>query len=246
MLIAKLTISYDRGVALNRPEDLKVEDAEGKKPAAEIAERGHKTADGKVLRGLGSHFRSEADAELVKLRDANAREIYTAFRSRFMAAPIEGLYFVEKGGEAKKFVAGLEVRDDMRVYVSEFELSAPSDLEQAEMAAWSKRIKNQLSSISLGRSKEADEAGLDALVALAGCPVLQKGTSDRIRELVSMVKDGRMERVEIKRHLEKLNVSVNTETLAPRAAPRIVKETKESYGESPMGLRPRNTGGRFI
>lgn len=223
MLIAKLTISYDRGTALNKQQDL-VDGVASPEQVRQIASRGHKTADGKVLRGLGSHFRSEADADLVKQRDFAAREIYTAFRSKFIAAPIEGLYFVPKQGEAKKFISGLQVRDDMQVRVSEFELSAPSDLEQAEMAAWAQRIKNQLSSISLGRSKEADAAGLEALVSLAGCPVLQKGTADRIRELVSMVKDGRIERVEIKRHLEKLNVQVETSTLAPRRAPKIVAE----------------------
>jgi hypothetical protein len=222
MNICKLTISYDRGVSLNKPDDLVLEqDAEHTR---RVAERGHKTADGKVLRGLGSHFRSEADAELVKQRDFAAREIYQAFRKTFLAAPIEGLYFVPERGQAKAFIAKLDVREDMRVSVSEFELTAPSDLEQAEMAAWGKRIQNQLSSISLGRSKEADEAGLSALVALAGCPVLQKGTADRIRELVSMVRDGRLERVEVKRSLDKLIVNVNTETLSPRRTPKIAEE----------------------
>lgn len=220
MLIAKLTISYDRGVALNKPEDL----MDGEAPKGLVAGRGYKTADGKIVRGIGSHFRSEAEAELVKQRDINARAIYNAFRSKFMAAPIEGLYFVEKPGEAKAFVAGLEVRDDMRVYVSEFELSAPQDLEQAEMASWGKRIKNQLSSISLGRNKEADEDGLNALLSLAGCPMLKKETGDRIRELVEGVRTAKITRVEIKRHIEKLNVQVDTTTLAPRRAPKIVKE----------------------
>ncbi len=224
MLIAKLTISYDRGVSLNKPDDLVAENDGTKASAALVAGRGHKTADGKVLRGLGSHFRSEAEAELVKQRDFAAREIYNAFRKTFLASPVEGLYFVPNKGEAKAFIAKLDVRSDMRVRVSEFELTAPSDLEQAEMAEWGKRIKNQLSSISLGRSKEADAAGLDALVSLASCPMLQKATGDRIRELVSMVRDGRLERVEIKRHLEKLNVSVNTDTLAPRRAPKIEAE----------------------
>ncbi len=224
MLIAKLTISYDRGVSLNKQEDLVAENDGTRASKALIAGRGHKTADGKVLRGLGSHFRSEAEAELVKQRDFAAREIYTAFRKTFLAAPIEGLYFVPAKGQAKEFIRKLEVRDDMRVSVSEFELTAPSDLEQAEMADWGKRIKNQLSSISLGRSKEADAAGLDALVSLAGCPMLNKATGDRIRELVSMVKDGRLERVEMKRSLDKLNVSVNTETLSPRRTPRIEDE----------------------
>lgn len=224
MLIAKLTISYDRGVSLNKPDDLKVADAEGIKTAAVIAGRGAKTADGKVLRGLGSHFRSEAEAELVKLRDLCAREVYTAFRQKFMAAPIEGLYFVPTKGEAKAFVRGLEVRSDIRVSVSEFELTAPSDLEQAELASWSHRIKNQLSAISLGRSKEADEAGLAALVSLSSCPILSKETGTRIRELVEGVRSQKITRVEIKRHLEKLNVNVNAETLAPRRTPKIAAE----------------------
>lgn len=224
MLIAKLAISYDRGVSLNKPQDLLLPDDTPGPKNPTVAARGHKTSDGKVLRGLGSHFRSEAEAELVKQRDFAAREIYSAFRKTFLAAPIEGLYFVPKKGDAKSFIRGLDVRSDMRVTVSEFELTAPSDLEQQEMADWGRRIKNQLSSISLGRSKEADAAGLEALVSLAGCPMLQKATGDRIRELVSMVKDGRLERVEMKRSLDKLNVSVNTDTLSPRRAPRIEQE----------------------
>lgn len=225
MLIAKLTISYDRGVSLNKTADLAADyDGTGQKPTMAIAARGHKTADGKVIRGIGSHFRSEADAELVKHRDFAAREIYQAFRKTFLAAPIEGLYFVPERGQAKSFINRLDVRSDMRVTVSEFELTAPSDLEQQEMADWGKRIKNQLSSISLGRSKEADAAGLEALVSLSGCPMLQKATGDRIRELVSMVRDGRMERVEMKRSLDKLNVGVDTSMLSPRRSPKIEAE----------------------
>lgn len=222
MLIAKLTISYDRGTALNKPDDLVASDTKPTPQAVNmVAGRGHKTADGKVLRGLGSHFRSEADAELVKERDFAAREIYTAFRKTFLAAPIEGLYFVPVRGEAKRFINGLDVRSDMRVSVSEFELTAPSDLEQQELADWSKRIKNQLSSISLGRNKEADAAGLDALVSLSSCPMLQKETGIRIRELVALVRNSKMERVELKRSLDKLDVQVETSVLAPRRTPKL-------------------------
>ena len=224
MNIAKLTISYDRGVSLNKPDDLLVQDAEKKSIDAHVAERGYKTADGKVLRGLGSHFRSEADAELVKERDAAAREIYSAFRKSFLAAPIEGLYFVPERGQAKTFISKLEVRDDMRVSVSEFELTAPSDLEQAEMQAWGTRIKNQLASISLGRKKEADEDGLNALLALSKCPMLKKSTGDSIRSLVEAVRCQKINVVDVKRSLDKLVINVDTETLSPRRTPKLVGE----------------------
>ncbi len=235
MNIAKLTISYDRGVSLNKPEDVVTDQfkntADLPPVSGSVATRGYKSADGKIVRGLGSHFRSEADAELVKQRDFVAREIYSAFRQAFLAAPIEGLYFVPERGQARTFIKNLpdelksKSRDlDMRVNVSEFELTAPSDLEQQELADWSKRIKNQLSSISLGRSKDADEAGLKALLSLAGCPMLKKETGNRIKELVAMVREGRMERVEIKRSLGKLDVQVETSTLSPRRAPKIAQE----------------------
>lgn len=223
MHIAKLTISYDRGVSLNKQEDL-VEGIATPENVRIVAGRGHKTADGKVLRGLGSHFRSEAEAELVKQRDFAAREIYRSFRSAFLAAPIEGLYFVPERGQAKAFISKLEVRDDMRVSVSEFELTAPSDLEQAEMQAWGTRIKNQLSSISLGRKSEADEEGLNALVALSKCPMLQKSTGDSIRTLVEAVRCQKIKTVDVKRSLDKLVINVNAETLSPRRTPKIAEE----------------------
>lgn len=224
MLIAKLSISYDRGTALNKTKDLEAENSGTRAAALLIAGRGHKTADGKVIRGIGSHFRSEADAELVRQRDAAAREIYTAFRGRFLAAPIEGLYFVPQFGEAKKFINSLDVRADMDVRVSEFELSAPSDLAQAEMAAWSQRIKNQLGAISLGRTKEADEDGLRSLEVLASCPVLTPETTERIKELVAGVRAQKLDRVELKRRIMTVNVEIEARALSPRRMPTLTPE----------------------
>lgn len=223
MLIAKLTISYDRGVAMNRERDVKEAlDLVNAETPAEPKPKTNEDANKPLIRGLGTHYRSAADAELVKQRDFAARGIYNAFRQRFIAAPIDGLYFVEKAGEAKTFVNGLEgVREDMQVRVSEFELSAPQDLEQAEMNAWAKRIKNQLSSISLGRSKDVDEEGLGALLALAKCPVLKKETATRIKNMVGDLRSQKITRVELKRNIEKLDVQLETATLAPRRSPSL-------------------------
>ena len=48
MIIAKLTITFDRGVASNKAQDIGLET----QPTS--------TQDGGVVRGLGTHFRDEA------------------------------------------------------------------------------------------------------------------------------------------------------------------------------------------
>lgn len=223
MLIAKLTISYDRGVTRNDVSDVKeaLNLTNAELPLVDAT--APKTEPEKILlRGLGTRFKSAEDMDLVKQRDFAARAIYVAFRQRFIAAPIDGLYFVERAGEAKAFINGLEgVREDMQVRVSEFELSAPQDLEQAEMAAWAKRIKNQLGAISLGRSKDADEDGLNALLALAKCPVLKKETTLRIKNMVGDLRSQKITRVELKRSIDTLDVQIETQTLAPRRTPSL-------------------------
>ena len=223
MLIAKLTISYDRGVALNKPADLIASDLKPSDQATGIvAERGSKTYDGKILRGLGSHFRSEADAQLVGERDKEARRIYRAFRERFLSTPIDGLYAVPGKGLAKKFLDGLDVRVDLRVRVSEFEITTNGDMDAAEISEWSKRIKNQLSSISLGRSKEIDENGLDALLTLSSCPLIGRETAKAVKELVEGVRIQKINRVELRRSLETMTVEIDTAQLKPRAMPKLV------------------------
>jgi hypothetical protein len=154
MIVAKLTISYDRGLAFNDARDIA---ADGSKK--DIFTRGAKTPDGKIIRGLGTHYRSEADALLVQERDKEARRIYNEFRSRFISTTIDGLYVVPQRGVAKAYVQSLEVRPDMKVRVTEFELSTHEPLASAEVNEWAQRIKRQLGSISLGRSKEADAEG---------------------------------------------------------------------------------------
>ena len=220
MLIAQLTISYDRGLAHNDERDLSADTTLG----ANIAGRGFKTADGKIIRGLGTHFKSEEDRDLVKAKDQEAARIRTEFRKRFVATPIDGCYIVPTAGIAKGFISDLGYRGDIKVYVTEFNLECPAGLDNSELSAWGERIKKQLASVSLGRSKEADEDGLRALETLASCPVLKTSTGNRIKELVAMVRDNRLERVELKRSLETLDVEITGEALSPRRMPALVPE----------------------
>ncbi len=215
MNIAKLTISYDRGVSLNKPDDVKeglglFDSSEAKVAAVKKAEKAKaaETADGKVIRGWGTHYRSAADAVLVAERDADAKRIYTAWREQFLTTPIEGVYAIPHKGAAKEWVRSLQHRDDISVSCSEFELNSSDDLTEMELTAWGARIQNQLSSISLGRSKEADADGLNALITLASCPVLGKETATRIKELVAMVREGKLDRLELKRQIKTTKVKI--------------------------------------
>lgn len=219
MLIAKLTIGYDRGLALNDETDLK---NEALALPGSILTRGATTKDGKIIRGLGTHYRSDADMILVKQRDADANRIRAEFRKRFLATPIDGLYVVPKAGVARAFINGTAYRSDLTVRVTEFELASPQGLDSGELTEWANRIKKQLSSVSLGRTKEADEDGLRALETLASCPVLKSETGTRIKELVAQLRNEKITRVELKRNLQTLDVQIEQAPLAPRKTPSLV------------------------
>ncbi len=160
--------------------------------------------------------------ELVKEKDADANRIRTEFRKRFLATPIDGLYVVPKPGMARGFIDGLGHRDDINVRVTEFELASPNGLDGGELTEWANRIKNQLSGVSLGRSKEADEDGLRALETLARCPVLKPETGTRIKELVAALRAEKITRIELKRNLQTLDVQIEQAPLAPRRTPTLV------------------------
>lgn len=219
MLIAKLSISYDRGTALNRKEDLT-----DSVPAGDIFGRGTKTADGKVIRGIGSHFRSEADKNLAKERDQDAARIRNAFRSRFLITPLDGVYIMPSAGAGKMFVKSFEHRPDVRVSVTEFMLESAGGLDAVELSEWANRIKRQFAEISLGRSEKADEDGLKALESLSKCPALKPSTGTRIREMVASVRDAKMTRIEIRRNIETMPFEIEPAPLAPRRMPKLREE----------------------
>lgn len=220
MLIAKLTISYDRGLARNDEKDL-VKTADGVEVS--VIGRGAVTSDGKVIRGLGTHFKSEQDAQIVTERDKEARRIYKAFRERFLTTPIDGLYAVPGKGIAKQFLKSLDVQLGLQVRVTEFEITTSGDMDAAEIAEWSGRIKRQLASVSLGRTKEVDEDGLRALEYLTSCPLLNQDTKRQVKNLIEGVRAQKLSRLELRRGLEKLDVKVEAGAiLAPRRVPRLV------------------------
>jgi len=212
MKVAKLTISYERGLSRNSEKDL----------GENVNPKGAETSDGKIIRGHGTHFKSAGDQALVKERDRDAARIRAAFRERFLATPIDGLYIVGGAHEAETFVDRLGSRSDIRVRVVEFDLTAPREISETEVLAWAKRIQNQLSSVSLGRKKEINESGLRALEVLSKCPVLSSKTGGEIRNLVGLVRCEKIDRIELRRRIEKLDVKIDQGPLiAPRRSPVV-------------------------
>ena len=220
MLIAKLTISYDRGVEYNRPKDL----LDGLKKAedVEVKQRGETTKDGKIIRGIGTHFKSKEALELYKLRGREASRIRGEFRKRFLMSPLDGVYIIPSPGIGRRFIHDLKYRNDMSVTVTEFNLESTTSLDDAQLSEWAARVKNQFKNISLGRTPEADEDGLRALDALSKCPCLSKATGTRIRELVAMVREHKLTRIEVRRALEKMPVEIEQEPLAPHRSAMLM------------------------
>jgi hypothetical protein len=141
-------------------------------------------------------------------RDKEAHRVYSAFRAKFMTTTIDGLYIVPAYGAAREFVNGLNP-DGIVVNVSEFELTSTPGLDAAELATWGLRVKRQLASVGLGRKKELDQAGVQAVKALAECPLLTPKTQDAVKNLVSLLESSQINRADFRARLEKLDVQIN-------------------------------------
>lgn len=221
MIIARLTASYDRSMLFNDKKLL----ADGKK--ARVLGPGEKTSDGKVIRGLGTHFKNEKAYEDMKARDSEFARVRRAFRMRFLVTPLDGVYIVPERGVAKRFIDSLGVRKDVEIRVTEFQLTSfgGNSMDTHELEEWCERVKKQFKDVSLGRGDDADDEGLRCLEYLASCPAISKSTGHRIKSLVAMVRAKKLDRVELKRKIATLDVQVDAEALAPRRAP--VFETPE-------------------
>lgn len=213
MLIAKLRVSIkDAGILYNNSTDLETDKS-----------RGAVLKDGKILRGLGTSFRSVEAKERYEKLVSEANAIRVEFGQRFLRTPIESTFVLTRRGEGKEFATKFGGNPDIEVYVTELELGAQESLDEKEMKEWSQRVKEQLKRVPLGRGEEADADGLAALETLAGCPVLSKETADRIRLMVSEVKVGKMNRTDLKRGISLLDVQLDqSPLLAPRPKPELV------------------------
>lgn len=203
MQIAKLSIRYDRGIAHNAPADIGLESA----PAS--------TASGQDVRGLGTHWRSAEARDKAKACELEDRRIKREFRKAFPVGPFDGTFYVPRPGAAAKFLATLEPKADIDVRITEFDVTVDvGAFNDNDLKEWGVRVQRQIIEIPLGRGKEAEEDGLKVLSQLISCPVLTEETRERLEELVSMAKSGRLERLEFARQLKITPVSVEESAIA--------------------------------
>lgn len=209
IIIGQLTIAYDRGVKRNRAVDLGL-DSEPEE-----------TPDGGLVRGLGSHWRSEEDRDLVRQRGTEEQRIRKEFARSFMAAPLPGTYVLPSRGDGQRFLDQLDPapRADMRVTVAEYTLGVLTQAPE-DVRLWSDRVKRQLANVPLGRSKEVGIEAIAVLQNLAACPMLGSGTRETILALIEDAKLSTVDRVDFKRRLAALDVEVSAAPIEPRRVRR--------------------------
>ena len=233
MIVARLHISYDRGTARNNAPDLGLDSVP------------EKTSDGTgLVRGLGSHYRSEeARNEATRFAKEEAR-IRTEFRRSFMAAPMDGYYILPEADAGRELLASLDVDPGVTVGCSEWVIeTSGEERPPEELIEWGDKVKRQIADVPLGRSKVPDAGGLKLLERLASCPVLDDSTRD---EIMSLIKDAKIEaitRVELKRELKILDVKVGIPTV-PRRVPVAAAVPAALAGlDAPTATKPRRGPG---
>jgi hypothetical protein len=229
---ASLRVSYDRGTKRNSPEDLGLDEAP------------EETADGGLVRGLGSHWKSEEAKARAKVLQGVESKIRREFAKNFQVSLVKGIYSIPRRGAAKELVeSGLEVEvpADVGVHVFEFTMGSLDAVAPEELVAWSERAKRQIDGVALGGKKRPTPAGLKALAQLAQCPLFDDATRNEILALVADAKLDAIDRVELKRFLGtiKIGSSVKSTPVAPRRIGKIDLSKSEKNGAKVKPARPR-------
>lgn len=223
MIVGRLHVSFDRGVRRNSAPDLGLEEA----PTT--------TEDGGLVRGLGSHFRSEEARDNAKRLGKEEARIREAFRRTFVASPIPGIYVLPERGAGRQALVELNVDPAVAAGVTEYELALTEAMPPVEIMEWADRVQRQLADVPLGKSKAAGSEGLVTLATLAKCPVLDDETREEILSLIADAKLEAITRVELKREIEFLDVKLAA-PIAPRRVPAI-----DGVDEVGPVARPRRT-----
>ena len=202
--IAKLKVSLnDCQIQYNNPEELETTKA-----------RGSVLTDGKIVRGLGTHFANKEAKDRFDRLTSRANAIREEFSRKFARGPFESTFIVSRKGEAIE-MAQQYAGDQPDITVTAYEVDlSDGDLELTE---WTERLKQQAKRFPLGRAETASDEGLSALEGFAECPVLSPSTKEAILNLVKQARSGDLKRVDLKRNIELLQVELET---APLMVPR--------------------------
>ena len=231
LLVGSLTISFPRGTARNRADDLGLD-------ASEVQE----TKAGLTVRGLGSHWTSAEAQVQVTLRLREQSAIRDAFRRRFPAGPYQGTFLLgDNKDEGRRFldsltedltdedgkVTGTRPRSELwrdlclSAYVSVDVIASVSQAPQ-RLQEWAGRLDNQLAKVPLGRGQTVGDQGVGILRSLIECPVISEEARKDLSGLLEAAALGNVKRVDFQRRLADLSVSVDVPTLGQVVRPRRV------------------------
>ena len=214
MIVGKLSISFDRGVKQNSKEDLA------------LAEEIRKTTDGGVVRGYGTHFRSEEAKEFADKCTKEEKRLRKTFAQHFAKAPIPGLFVTPDKAAARRLLNELSVDPDVSATLQFFDMGPNEPMTPIEIQDWAKKIEGQIKEAPVGRESEVAKEGLDTIERLASCPLLNSKTAENLRELVRMARITQITRVEFRRKLSAIPVSIGDEPavapVSPRRTPALV------------------------
>jgi len=226
LIVGRLHVSFDRGTRGNKASDLGLET------------RPTRTEAGGLVRGLGTHYRSEEARAAATVFAKEEARIRNEFRMSFVSSPLLGVYILPERGAGRALLETLNVDPAVGACVSEYELGVSESLPPVEIAEWAARVKRQITDVPLGKAKYADEGseGLVTLEKLAECPVLDDETSEALLRLIAAAKLRSISRVELKRAIADIDVQVNFDPIAPRRV-KAQEAIAEAEGLSPKRVR---------
>jgi hypothetical protein len=149
MIIARVEVGLgNTGIRYNTPEELGTD-----------KRRGAVLADGQVVRGIGTHFASQADKEKFDTLTKQQLQVRTALAERFVRVGFfKSAFIINKVGDAKAFVEEYvranQIDASVLIDVAEFELAeVGSGLSDKQLNDWSATVKEQLERVRLGQKK---------------------------------------------------------------------------------------------
>jgi hypothetical protein len=225
LICAKLSVSFDRGTKRNAAADLGLDEV----PV--------ETKDGGLVRGLGSHWRSNEAKEKAKELSTIEGRVRREFARLFPMSNLPGIFVLPERGAGKKVVDEMEdVPNEISVHVTEFTMGILDTLPPVELEAWGERVKKQIAAVPLGRKEEADASGLDLIAKLAACPIFEDETRDELLRLIANARLDVIDRVTLKRSLATVAIKVGVAASPKRS---VAAGGKVKVGEN---AAPRRAG----
>jgi hypothetical protein len=193
--------------------------------------RGTLLTDGAVVRGIGTHFASQADKDRYDTLTTQQLKVRIALAEHFVRVHFfKSAFIINAVGDAKKFVADF-VRDNqidpsVLIDVAEFQLEEVNGgVSDKQLSDWGVTVKEQLERVRMGHKRgQVNSEALTALETLADCPALSTETAGALRKLVGEFRLGNIRKDDFQRSISILDVKMNRDVLVDgprRSVPQI-------------------------